>query len=92
MQVFTLCFLFLAVGVSLAPGITLSKRFSVFRWHLAISKSKHQSADRKPGLIRGASTSLQNFSEGRFPATAIAAAAAAAFRASQNRGRPEASQ
>lgn len=96
MQVFTLCFLFLAASLLLAPGIAFSNQASRLRNTAAGNSFNHQGVDREQGPIRIANISQQNFSNSR-ASTAIAIAMTAvamamAHHASKIGGRPEASQ
>lgn len=100
MQVFTLCFLFLAASLLLVPGIALSRQSSHLRNTAASSISEYQGADREQGPIRLASIFQQNFSNnfskkisGNRALSAVAMAIDAIARhAARIGGRPKASQ
>jgi hypothetical protein len=92
MQVFTLCFLFLAASFLLVPGIALLRQSSSFRNTAAGSMSEYPGADREQSPIRIAGIFQQNSSSNRLSIAAAMTSFVIACHASKNRGRPEASQ
>jgi hypothetical protein len=100
MQVFTLCFLFLAASLLLVPGIALSRQSGNFRNTAASSMSRrmsrsmsiHQAADREQWPIRTANIFQQNFSSKRLSIAAALAVDVVERNASKIGGRPKASQ
>jgi hypothetical protein len=100
MQALTLCLLFLAGTLFLAPGVALSRQSGIFRKIAVTRMPKHPGADRAqrpiPRTVNTVSTistihiAQTNTSQHQF-STAMAAFAIV-LAASKNRGRPEASQ
>jgi hypothetical protein len=97
MQVFTLCLLFLAGALFLAPGVALSRQSRILH-NIAVSRMpKYPGADRAQCPIsRSVNTvstiTISQNNTGQYHFSTAMAASAIAFQASKNRRRPEASQ